>query len=52
MGARYPYYLLADSRDGQIKEGEQVVVGRLEIDFKRLQCQTLGWNGVVSTPFL
>ena len=22
MGARYPYYLLADSRDGQIKEGE------------------------------
>jgi adenine-specific DNA-methyltransferase len=26
MGARYPYYLLADSRDGQIKEGE--VTGR------------------------
>ena len=24
MGARYPYYLLADSRDGQIKEGELV----------------------------
>ena len=22
MGARYPYYLLADSRDGQVKEGE------------------------------
>jgi adenine-specific DNA-methyltransferase len=22
MGARYPFYLLADSRDGQIKEGE------------------------------
>ena len=22
MGARYPYYLLADSRDGQLKEGE------------------------------
>ena len=22
MGARYPYYLLADSRDGQMKEGE------------------------------
>jgi adenine-specific DNA-methyltransferase len=22
MGARYPYYILADSRDGQIKEGE------------------------------
>jgi adenine-specific DNA-methyltransferase len=22
MGARYPYYLLADSREGQIKEGE------------------------------
>ncbi|MDP2760622.1 MAG: site-specific DNA-methyltransferase [Sideroxyarcus sp.] len=22
MGARYPYFLLADSRDGQIKEGE------------------------------
>jgi adenine-specific DNA-methyltransferase len=22
MGARYPYYLLADSRDGQIKEAE------------------------------
>ena len=22
MGARFPYYLLADSRDGQIKEGE------------------------------
>ena len=22
MGARYPYYLLADSRDGQIEEGE------------------------------
>ena len=22
MGARYPYYLLADSRDGQIKEGQ------------------------------
>jgi len=26
MGARYPYYLLADSRDGQLKEAE--VVGR------------------------
>lgn len=26
MGARYPYYLLADSRDGQIKEAE--VTGR------------------------
>ena len=24
MGARYPYYLLADSRDGQIKEAELV----------------------------
>ena len=24
MGARYPYYLLADSRDGHIKEGEIV----------------------------
>ena len=23
MGARYPYYLLADSRDGQIKEGKR-----------------------------
>src|SRR6185369_10685965 len=22
MGARYPYYLLADSRDGQLKEAE------------------------------
>jgi adenine-specific DNA-methyltransferase len=22
MGARYPYYLLADSRDGQVKEAE------------------------------
>ena len=22
MGARYPYYLLADSKDGQVKEGE------------------------------
>jgi adenine-specific DNA-methyltransferase len=22
MGARYPFYLLADSRDGQIKEAE------------------------------
>ncbi|MEX0684304.1 MAG: site-specific DNA-methyltransferase [Dehalococcoidia bacterium] len=22
MGARYPYYLLADSRDGQVREGE------------------------------
>src|ERR1700682_6087865 len=22
MGARYPFYLLADSRDGQLKEGE------------------------------
>ena len=22
MGARYPFYLLADSREGQIKEGE------------------------------
>ena len=22
MGARYPYYMLADSRDGQLKEGE------------------------------
>jgi len=22
MGARYPYYLLADSRDGQVKEGQ------------------------------
>src|SRR5260370_37126634 len=22
MGARYPYYLLADSREGQLKEGE------------------------------
>ncbi|MGH6679404.1 MAG: DNA methyltransferase, partial [Bradyrhizobium sp.] len=22
MGARYPYYILADSREGQIKEGE------------------------------
>ena len=22
MGARYPYYLLADSREGQVKEGE------------------------------
>src|SRR5437899_4232756 len=22
MGARYPFYVLADSRDGQIKEGE------------------------------
>ena len=22
MGARYPYYLLADSRDGQMKEAE------------------------------
>jgi adenine-specific DNA-methyltransferase len=27
MGARYPYYLLADSRDGQLKEAE---VGRTE----------------------
>jgi adenine-specific DNA-methyltransferase len=27
MGARYPYYLLADSKDGQIKEGE--VAGRI-----------------------
>jgi adenine-specific DNA-methyltransferase len=26
MGARYPYYLLADSRDGQIKEGE--IIGK------------------------
>ena len=24
MGARYPYYLLADSRDGQLKEAESV----------------------------
>lgn len=24
MGARYPYYLLADSKDGQIKEGELI----------------------------
>ena len=22
MGARYPYYLLSDSRDGQLKEAE------------------------------
>ena len=22
MGARYPYYILADSRDGQLKEAE------------------------------
>jgi adenine-specific DNA-methyltransferase len=27
MGARYPYYLLADSRDGQFKEGQ--VTGRV-----------------------
>jgi adenine-specific DNA-methyltransferase len=27
MGARYPYYLLADSRDGQLKEGQ--VTGRV-----------------------
>jgi adenine-specific DNA-methyltransferase len=26
MGARYPYYLLADSREGQLKEGE--IVGK------------------------
>jgi adenine-specific DNA-methyltransferase len=26
MGARYPFYLLADSRDGQIKEGEIIRV--------------------------
>src|SRR5207253_685230 len=27
MGARYPYYLLADSRDGQVKEAE--ITGKL-----------------------
>ena len=27
MGARYPYYLLADSKDGQVKEGQ--VTGRV-----------------------
>jgi adenine-specific DNA-methyltransferase len=27
MGARYPYYLLADSKDGQVKEGQ--VAGRV-----------------------
>jgi adenine-specific DNA-methyltransferase len=27
MGARYPYYLLADSRDGQVKEGQ--ITGRI-----------------------
>jgi adenine-specific DNA-methyltransferase len=30
MGTRYPYYLLADSRDGQVKEGQ--VVGRIPSD--------------------
>jgi adenine-specific DNA-methyltransferase len=30
MGARYPYYLLADSREGQIKEAE--VVGKIPSD--------------------
>ena len=27
MGARYPYYLLADSRDGQVKEAESLPAG-------------------------
>jgi adenine-specific DNA-methyltransferase len=30
MGARYPYYLLADSRDGQVKEGQ--ITGRVPSD--------------------
>jgi adenine-specific DNA-methyltransferase len=30
MGARYPFYLLADSRDGQVKEGR--VAGRIPSD--------------------
>ncbi|MGD0306163.1 MAG: site-specific DNA-methyltransferase [Candidatus Acidiferrales bacterium] len=30
MGARYPYYLLADSKEGRLKEGE--VTGKLPVD--------------------
>lgn len=41
MGARYPFYLLADSRDGQLKEGEvsgtapssQPVAGNVRLGF-------------------
>jgi len=33
MGARYPYYLLADSRDGQMKEAE--VAKRAPSEFRR-----------------
>jgi adenine-specific DNA-methyltransferase len=46
MGARYPYYLLADSRDGQVKEAEvtgkapssQVVGGSLRHGFVYRRC--------------
>jgi adenine-specific DNA-methyltransferase len=52
MGARYPFYLLADSRDGQIKEAEvsrtapssQPVLGNIRhgFDYERMPKITVG----------
>ncbi|MGE0826833.1 MAG: site-specific DNA-methyltransferase [Candidatus Binatia bacterium] len=40
MGARYPYYLLADSRDGQMKEAE--ISGRYSVGSDRSPATTHG----------
>jgi adenine-specific DNA-methyltransferase len=58
MGARYPYYLLADSREGQVKEGEvtrtvpstQPVRGNIRHGFVTSVCRTSHSSPLPTTP--
>jgi adenine-specific DNA-methyltransferase len=56
MGARYPYYLLSDSRDGQNKESEitrttpshQPVHGNVRLGFVNRRAARIGFNTIAN----
>jgi len=58
MGARYPFYLLADSREGQVKEGEvtrtipssQPVRGNLRHGFVYERVPHITLKSIATTP--
>jgi len=52
MGARYPYYLLADSREGQLKEAELRGIGFQPVQDSRGQVGNLPYFGNIRHGFI